>query len=69
MNFKINPGFLCICMCQLRGSNNAGERLEDNRDILSGRHDPNALKVRPDIALFLLTPESRRLLILDIFLI
>ncbi|XP_047982171.1 uncharacterized protein LOC125223193 [Salvia hispanica] len=27
-----------------RGSNNASEHLEDNKDILSGRHDPNALK-------------------------
>ncbi|XP_042048028.1 uncharacterized protein LOC121794092 isoform X2 [Salvia splendens] len=27
-----------------RGSNNASEHLEDNKDILSGRRDPNALK-------------------------
>lgn len=64
-----------LYMCQLRESNNASEHLADNKDILSGRHDPNALKVRWYCHISSLLPyfcfalESWCLTILNVFLI
>lgn len=48
--------FISMDLSELRESTAASGPPEDSKDILSGRHDPNALKVFQSSHPFFLTP-------------